>query len=175
MGEISLDLVTLFVARSSFSFRFARDSSFSFFCSAAVSRSGYAPRYSSVEDPTFSLHGSLGFDPNLDNSVFEDQSGAPRALFDEDERQRDGSPEKLHFGGHQRGPFVTVAETRAARFFFVCTMYQSGWENILNDHKITKCPYYIPSGRQMLYLTRIYRNIFHSKVLQNIPKLGFLV
>ena len=70
---------------------------------------GYAPRYSSVEDPTYSIHGSLGYDPNLDNSVFEDhqpQLGAPRAIFDEDERlqqQRESSPEKINFGGPQRG------------------------------------------------------------------------
>ena len=70
--------------------------------------SGYAPRYSSVEDPTYSLHGSLGYDPNLDNSVFEEQPqhqvGAPRAIFDEDERQREPSPDnKMNFGGQQRG------------------------------------------------------------------------
>jgi hypothetical protein len=67
-----------------------------------------------VEDPTYSLHGSLGYDPNLDNSVFEDQPGqqvgAPRAIFDEDERQREPSPDnKMNFGGQQRGWFFFLS------------------------------------------------------------------
>lgn len=61
-----------------------------------MSSTGYIPRYSSVDDPQFNLHGNLGYDPNLDNSVFEVAPplvGAPRAIFDEDENQREPSPE----------------------------------------------------------------------------------
>jgi hypothetical protein len=42
-----------------------------------------------------------------------------------------------------------------------------------NYYKITKCPYDIPNGSKLLLMTRPYQNIFHSKVLQNIPKLVF--
>ena len=100
-----------------------------FFCSNYVKlffalslNPGYAPRYSSVEDPTYSIHGSLGYDQNLDNSVFEDQPqlGAPRAIFDEDERllqqqqqhlhqPRESSPDKMNFGGSQRGSFAAAS------------------------------------------------------------------
>jgi hypothetical protein len=48
-------------------------------------------------------------------------------------------------------------------------------ENIPNDDKITKCPKNISNGRKIVYMTRMFNNIFHSKVLPNIPKLGFLV
>jgi len=85
--------------------------------------SGYAPRYSSVEDPSYSIHGSLGYDPNLDNSVFEDQPqlGAPRAIFDEDERlqqqqPRERSPDKMNFGGSQRGWLCVVLR----KFEYIC-------------------------------------------------------
>jgi hypothetical protein len=40
---------------------------------------------------------------------------------------------------------------------------------------IAKCPLNIPNGRKIFLVARIYINIFHSEVLQNIPKLGFLV
>jgi hypothetical protein len=33
----------------------------------------------------------------------------------------------------------------------------------------------MPNGPKILLMTRIYNNIFHSKVLHIIPKLGFLV
>jgi hypothetical protein len=37
--------------------------------------------------------------------------------------------------------------------------------------KYTKCPYNIPNGHKIC----TYFNIFPSKALQNLPKLGFLV
>jgi hypothetical protein len=44
------------------------------------------------------------------------------------------------------------------------------WKNIPNDYK----PYQIAiNGRKILVIK--YTNIFHSKALQNIPKLGYLV
>lgn len=115
------DLLEAFDCLSCFSFfsfiYFLFFACFSFFrfCFLFVFVSGYVPRYSSVEDPTFSLHGSIGYDPNLDNSVFEDhpqQVGAPRAIFDEDERQREPSPDnKMNFGGQQRGWFLITLLT----------------------------------------------------------------
>jgi hypothetical protein len=78
-----------------------------------ISSAGYIPRYSSVDDPQFNLHGNLGYDPNLDNSVFEAAPplvGAPRAIFDEDENQREPSPE------HR-------IQQRGWLFFFVCLVF----------------------------------------------------
>jgi hypothetical protein len=50
-----------------------------------------------------------------------------------------------------------------------------GGGNIPNDFTITKCPLHIPHGRKVIRMNRIYNNIFHTIVLQNIPKLVFLV
>jgi hypothetical protein len=44
-----------------------------------------------------------------------------------------------------------------------------------NDHKMTTWPYDIPNGRTIFQMAKKYNNDFHSKALQNIPKLGFLV
>jgi hypothetical protein len=67
-------------------------------------------------------------------------------------------------------------ESRDARFFLVLT-YQNGknyikWTQTIipKGHKI-----YISSGRKVFQMVIIYTTIVHSKTLQNIPKLGFLV
>jgi hypothetical protein len=39
----------------------------------------------------------------------------------------------------------------------------------------TKQPYIILNGRKIFQIVKKYNNIFHSKALQNLPKLGFLV
>lgn len=76
--------------------------SFSVFARAVALPGGYTPRHSSVDDQPGSLQGSIGagYDPNLNNSVFEDSGsmqggvayGAPRAIFDEDEAQNEPPP-----------------------------------------------------------------------------------
>jgi hypothetical protein len=38
----------------------------------------------------------------------------------------------------------------------------------------TKLPCIIPNGRKIFQMIIKYHNIFHSKALQNLPKLGFL-
>jgi hypothetical protein len=39
----------------------------------------------------------------------------------------------------------------------------------------TKLPYIMPNGHKIFQMIIKYNNIFHSKALQNLPKLGFLV
>jgi hypothetical protein len=39
----------------------------------------------------------------------------------------------------------------------------------------TKLPYIVPNGYNILQMIIKYNNIFHSKAIQNLPKLGFLV
>jgi hypothetical protein len=57
---------------------------------------------------------------------------------------------------------------RVARCFLVQT-YQNG-KNLPNDHKL-----YVPNGVKKFLMGITYDNIFHSKALQILPKLGFLV
>jgi hypothetical protein len=47
-------------------------------------------------------------------------------------------------------------------------------KNTPNDYKIIKCPLNLPSG-QKIFQINIFKNILDYKVLQNIPKLLFLV
>jgi hypothetical protein len=46
-------------------------------------------------------------------------------------------------------------------------------KNIPNDYKMYLMAKYIPNGCQICQLQIKYTNIFHSKVLQNVPKQGF--
>jgi hypothetical protein len=39
----------------------------------------------------------------------------------------------------------------------------------------TKLPYIMPNGHKRFQVVIKYNNIFYSKALQNLPKLGFLV
>jgi hypothetical protein len=62
---------------------------------------------------------------------------------------------------------------------FIGATYQNG-KNIPNDHKIyqmaiqfNKWP--LKYGRKLSQMVLKYTSISHSKALQNIPKLGFLV
>jgi hypothetical protein len=51
-------------------------------------------------------------------------------------------------------------------------------KNIPNDHSLYQTAistYLMPNGHKILQIIIKYKNIFHSKVLQNLPKLGFLV
>jgi hypothetical protein len=79
------------------------------------------------------------------------------------------------FGGWPSCPSRTAVKHGVARFFLVQT-YQNGekytkWrQTIPNDHKI----YQMAVNYSKRSLNR-YTNIFHSKALQNLPKLGFLV
>jgi hypothetical protein len=50
-------------------------------------------------------------------------------------------------------------------------MYQNGGK----VKTITECPLKIPNGSKLFQMVIKYTNIFDSKALQNIPKLGFLV
>jgi hypothetical protein len=63
--------------------------------------------------------------------------------------------------------------TRVARFLL--TQYTKTSENIPNYHNITKWPQNIPNDCEIFQMTIKYTSIFHSKALQNLPKLGFLV
>jgi hypothetical protein len=45
----------------------------------------------------------------------------------------------------------------------------------LRTTNYTKHPYTIPSGNKVCQITVKCTNIFHSKALQNIPKLGYFV
>jgi hypothetical protein len=66
-----------------------------------------------------------------------------------------------------------IIPTRVARFF--STQYTKTWENISNCHKITKWPYNVPNGLNIFKMAKECTKLFHSKALQNLPKLGFLV
>jgi hypothetical protein len=76
--------------------------------------------------------------------------------------------------GRMKLMFVIAADFRVARFFLVQT-YQSGiicQRSTLktNGHKLG-----IPNGRKIFQMVKIYNNICHSRALQNLPKLRFLV
>jgi hypothetical protein len=71
------------------------------------------------------------------------------------------------------GRAAVGCRSRVARFFRV--QYTKEGENIPNDNTITKYPQNIPNSTKIFPMTRIYNNIFLSKVLKNIPNLGFLV
>jgi hypothetical protein len=62
---------------------------------------------------------------------------------------------------------------RVARFFL--TQYIKTRENIPNNHNIAKWPKDIPNDRKIFSMAIKYTSIFQSKVLQNLPKMGFLV
>jgi hypothetical protein len=55
------------------------------------------------------------------------------------------------------------------------TQYAKAGENMPNCHQNTKRPWNVPNGRNIFQMDIEYTNLFHSKVLQNLPKLGFLV
>jgi hypothetical protein len=57
---------------------------------------------------------------------------------------------------------------------FLDTIFQNG-EKLPNAHNITNSTSSIPNGLKTFQRTIKYTNIFHSKALQNLPKLGFLV
>jgi hypothetical protein len=65
------------------------------------------------------------------------------------------------------------ADRRVARFFL--TQYTKTGKNIPKYHNITKWPLSIKDGLKIFSMTTIYIGILHSKALQNLPKLGFLV
>jgi hypothetical protein len=69
--------------------------------------------------------------------------------------------------------FYPATKTRVARFFLVENT-KTG-KNIPNYHIITKWPQNISDGRKIDQIVIKYTKIFHSKTLQNLPKLGFLV
>jgi hypothetical protein len=63
---------------------------------------------------------------------------------------------------------------RVARFFLLQT-YRIG-ENIPKDHKLCiSVGHTLPNGLKIFKMVIKYNNIFHSKALQILPKLGFLV
>jgi hypothetical protein len=78
--------------------------------------------------------------------------------------------DELDFGEF---PAIFRRACRVARFFV--TQYTKTGENIPNYYNITKWPLNIPNGRKIFQMTIKYTNIFHSKALQDLPKLGFLV
>jgi hypothetical protein len=49
------------------------------------------------------------------------------------------------------------------------------WYNVPKWGKIYQMTSELPNPHKIYQITRMYNNIFHSKVLQNKPKLGFLV
>jgi hypothetical protein len=48
-------------------------------------------------------------------------------------------------------------------------------QTVYQIYQITKMPYDTPSGRNILQIALKHTHIFHSKALQNIPTLEFLV
>jgi hypothetical protein len=48
-------------------------------------------------------------------------------------------------------------------------------KNIPKDHKMYQMTVNIPKGRKISQMATKYVNIFHCKVLQNLPKLRFLI
>jgi hypothetical protein len=71
-------------------------------------------------------------------------------------------------------------EIRVARFF--CSKHTKLGKNTPNDHKLyqtainyTKWQLNIPNGRKIFQMVIEYTNLCHSKALQNLPKVGFLV
>jgi hypothetical protein len=48
-------------------------------------------------------------------------------------------------------------------------------KNIPNDHKLYQKAKIIPNGCKIFQMVIKYNNSFHSKALQILPKLGFLV
>jgi hypothetical protein len=66
-----------------------------------------------------------------------------------------------------------VCGNRVARFFF--TQYTKTEKKIPNYHNFTKMSKNIPNDRKIFRMTIKYTSIFHSKALQNLPKLEFLV
>jgi hypothetical protein len=71
--------------------------------------------------------------------------------------------------------FFRTGVFRVARFFLV-QKYQNG-KNIPNDRKPYKTTinYSILNDSKLFQMAIKYTNIFHSKALHNLPKLGFLV
>jgi hypothetical protein len=66
-----------------------------------------------------------------------------------------------------------ILASRVARFFSVQT-YQS-WKNIPNDHKLYQTAINYTKWPKIFQRVIKFKNIFHSKALQILPKLGFLV
>jgi hypothetical protein len=65
-------------------------------------------------------------------------------------------------------------KTRVARFFL--TQYSKTREKYQITTTLPNCHrIHIPNDRKIYQMTITYTSIFHSKALQNLPKLGFLV
>jgi hypothetical protein len=54
-------------------------------------------------------------------------------------------------------------------------MNQLGFFLSLNTKTVGKYTTKLPNGHQIYQMAIDYTNLFHSKDLQNLPKLGFLV
>jgi hypothetical protein len=67
----------------------------------------------------------------------------------------------------------TRLRDRVTRFFFV-QIYQNG-KNIPIDHKLYQTAINYTKWPKIFQMVIKYKNIFHSKALQILPKLGFLV
>jgi hypothetical protein len=72
----------------------------------------------------------------------------------------------------QQSIFSTVIRFRVARFFMVHD--NKTGKNVPNEHKCTKWSLNIPNVQNYSEWPKKYINIFHSKALQNLPKLVFL-
>jgi hypothetical protein len=62
---------------------------------------------------------------------------------------------------------------RVARFFLI--QYTKMGQSIPTYHLISKWPKNIPIGGNIFQMAIKRTNIFHSKALQNLSKLGYLV
>jgi hypothetical protein len=65
-----------------------------------------------------------------------------------------------------QGTFCFPIQQQCARFFLV-QYTKAGTSKLPNAHKIP-----IFNGCKIFQMTRIYNNIIHAKVLQNVPKSG---
>jgi hypothetical protein len=57
---------------------------------------------------------------------------------------------------------------------FLGTTYQN-MKNLPNDQQVYQMAINIPNGHKMCQMAIKYANIFHSKTLQNLLKMGLLV
>jgi hypothetical protein len=110
------------------------------------------------------------------------KSSSNSALNDPGFFHSDASGKKFHANGFLGNNVRVIFKTGLTQGCQIVlnTTYQNG-ENIPYDHKIyqittkyTKKTKYKPKWRKNDQMATKYRNSFHCKTIQNLPKMGFL-
>jgi hypothetical protein len=97
-----------------------------------------------------------------------------QCTFRRGQRSQVSCPAKVSLGPERRQKIVALLFwIRVARFSLVQT-YQNG-KNIPNDHKLYQTAIHYSICHKIFQMIIKCNNIFHSKALQNLPKLGLLV